>query len=161
MKKGFTLIELMVVVLIIAILASVALPQYNRSVEKSRASEAMLTVKSLGDSVKRYMLERDTYPDHNQFKRKIDVEIPNSQNFHFSISGSDTSNVKTVNAMRKSGSNYYTIEYIIDSKTRPQDNGKILCKAYTSNAKGIAVCNSLSKETFAYYYDSDYIASEI
>ena len=53
MKKGFTLIEVLTVVLIIAVLTAVATPQYRRVVERARATEAISMLRSLYDSSER------------------------------------------------------------------------------------------------------------
>ncbi len=60
---GFTLIELLVVVLIIGILAAVALPQYQKAVEKSRAAEAKSMLKSMGEAFKVYRLGTGRNPN--------------------------------------------------------------------------------------------------
>ena len=53
-KLGFTLIELLAVVLIIGIMTSIALPQYRRSITRAEAMEAMVNLRTIFDSAKRY-----------------------------------------------------------------------------------------------------------
>ncbi len=84
MKKGFTLVEVLVVVLIIGILTSVALPNYKRSIEKTRATEAMNTIKAANDAVYAYAAERNKCPED---WRKILVSIPGEQTSEYEIVG--------------------------------------------------------------------------
>lgn len=52
-KTGFTLIEMLAVVLIIAMLVTVALPQYRRSIVRAEAMEALSNLKTLQDAALR------------------------------------------------------------------------------------------------------------
>ena len=52
-KKGFTLVELLAVVLIVAILSGVALPQYRKVVEKANVTEAENMLRMIYDSSER------------------------------------------------------------------------------------------------------------
>ena len=53
-QRGFTLLELLMVVIIIAILASIALPQYLRASERTRASEALQILGAIRSAELRY-----------------------------------------------------------------------------------------------------------
>ena len=53
-KQGFTMLELMMVVLIISILAAIALPKYQRAVLKAKTVEAVTTAKSVMDAAAIY-----------------------------------------------------------------------------------------------------------
>ena len=60
-KLGFTLIEVLVVVLIIAVLTAVAMPMYKRAVLKSRFSTVMPMAKSVADAQEIYYLNNGEY----------------------------------------------------------------------------------------------------
>ena len=58
-KSGFTLLELLVVVLIISILAAIALPQYKYSVAKTKFIQIKTAAKAVKDAQTRYILAHD------------------------------------------------------------------------------------------------------
>ncbi|MBW3550193.1 MAG: type IV pilin protein [Proteobacteria bacterium] len=59
--RGFTLIELMVVVAIVAIIASIAIPSYTEQVRKSRRSEAARFVGEMQLELERWRAENPSY----------------------------------------------------------------------------------------------------
>jgi prepilin-type N-terminal cleavage/methylation domain-containing protein len=73
MQKGFTLIEVLVVVLIIGILTSVALPQYQKSVMRSRFAQMVVANNAIYNAQKVY------YSTHHKYAEtmdELDISLP-------------------------------------------------------------------------------------
>jgi Tfp pilus assembly protein PilE len=82
---------MLVVVLIIGILAAIALPQYRKAVEKSRAAEALTAIKTLKEAADRYYLATGNYPT-----KWIDLDIDLPGTVVKGGSGSDDSMVNNL-----------------------------------------------------------------
>ncbi len=84
-KLGFTLIEMLVVVLIIGILAGIALPQYNRAVEKSKVVQALIILKYMRERGQEFVLTQglESGSDYSRLEKffplsndTIGIELP-------------------------------------------------------------------------------------
>lgn len=67
MKKAFTMVELMIVVVIVGILSTLAIVNYNSSVEKGRASEARTNLMQIRIAYNNFMMEHRNAPTNGDF----------------------------------------------------------------------------------------------
>lgn len=60
-NKGFSLIELMIVLAIIGVLGAIAYPSYDDYMKKSRRSDAKIGLQRMADRQERFYLQNNTY----------------------------------------------------------------------------------------------------
>jgi len=79
-KRGFTLIEILTVIMIISILSAIALPQYITTLEKARSAEATVNIGSLRTSIHRYWYDQRTFGKNYSPASfdKLDIDNPNN-----------------------------------------------------------------------------------
>ncbi|WP_424244029.1 prepilin-type N-terminal cleavage/methylation domain-containing protein [Elusimicrobium posterum] len=170
-NRAFTLIELLVVVLIIGILAAIALPQYTKAVEKSRAAEAMIAIKAIGEAARRYQLQTgtSTMQHYSAIKDSLDIEMADLKNFSI---GSITHGYGQPKNLRIYATRSYkpkvtpedmkySIEYTVYSESHPEQEGRIYCIAPPSNKTATSICKSLGSNYGVYVLDSSYMSTSL
>jgi general secretion pathway protein G len=65
-KAGFTLIELMVVIIILGLLAAIVMPRIVGETDKARYGAALAQMRILEDALKRYKLDNGLFPTTDQ-----------------------------------------------------------------------------------------------
>jgi len=85
-QKGFTLIELMIVVAIIGILAAIAIPAYQNYIIRAQISEGLTLATRAKTSVSEYYMERGSWPGNNAEAGLADQhDIKGSYTEHMSV----------------------------------------------------------------------------
>ncbi len=139
---AFTLIELLVVVLIIGILAAVALPQYQKAVEKSRAVQALAILQTFAQAEEAYYLANGKYTARFN---DLDVTFPPLP-FGYSMSVGttlDSQEIDSVGVSRYGEDEEYEnksvwFNHTFDTKQNlcvsfPDSDAEKLCKSFSSN----------------------------
>ena len=84
MKKSFTLIELLIVIVIIGVIITFEIPQYRKAAIRARGAEAKHNLNMLAESLWRYYLETGHFPrTQSELPGCLDVTLPDETSGYF------------------------------------------------------------------------------
>ncbi len=75
-QSGFSLLELMVAMMIIAVIATLGIKKYNEFSARARYIKAQDTLQTVGNGLDQYFLKHGTYPDLNNYESMVDANSP-------------------------------------------------------------------------------------
>lgn len=137
MKKGFTLVEILVAVLIMTILITMSVPIYERTVEKSRLAEVSTMLKRLSEAKLRTMdsMNMSRYTSGAFGMNLLDIKVPDSDDFSYGLYPGSYPNA--VCAKRLRGDAAGTI-FLYLGETAPDycaSSSSSLCAEYRSSGR--------------------------
>lgn len=84
-RKGFTLVEILIVVVMLAILFAIAVPIYSNYVASARSTEAQESISAIWAGAKIYHAEEGEWPDVVSQMRKLEFDKVTENRWNFTI----------------------------------------------------------------------------
>jgi prepilin-type N-terminal cleavage/methylation domain-containing protein len=75
-QSGFSLLELLVAMMIIAVIATLGFKQYNKYSAQARYLKAQDTLRIVGDGLDQYFLKHGIYPNLSSYEAMVDANSP-------------------------------------------------------------------------------------
>ena len=134
-NNGFTLIEMLVVVLIIGILAMVALPMYKHAILKGRFSTVMPMAKAVADAQEVYYLGNNQYA---LGKEDLDIAPVEAGNTQVALSSTEEEDEYIYVAANRT--DIPNVRYIVYQKNSPRFASNIHCEAEANDNEAVWLC---------------------
>jgi len=131
MRKSFTLIELTIVIVIIAVLAALAIPQYTRMIERGRVSAAKAKLDTIRKAQGIHFALHSKYTVSN---KELAIEVPELRGWFLdtgAVSGTDGDNDWSYSVAVPAGAGTFTA-----TATRTGGGGEYNTKTITLDHRG-------------------------
>lgn len=119
-QNGFTLIEVMVVVVIIAILSAIAVPQYSDYVTRSKITEAVAGLSDVRVRMEQFFQDNRTYANAcaTGSNTATDVLPNDTLNFQFRCTATPTATTYEISASGVTGSSMAGFTFTVDQSNQ-------------------------------------------
>jgi type IV pilus assembly protein PilE len=89
-QSGFSLLELMIVLVIVGILASIAIPSYRDSIRKSNRRAAQAVLMDIANRERQYFIANRAYADETELNYALPAEVAGKYTFTITPDNADT-----------------------------------------------------------------------
>lgn len=130
--KGFTLIEILIVVVIVAILAAISVPIYIEYVKSARASDAKTTINAIWQAAQVFYQDKGDWPstvEELEQEKYLEIASSTALQWTFSIVGAPPVTLTATSTEQMRGGSGHQVIYNVNDGTwtgygLPQDEGE-------------------------------------